>query len=58
MTYRVVVANEWRNMIVEVDANDPRSAQEIARWIVKHRKHGDAHGIPQDENRKMDERSR
>jgi hypothetical protein len=45
-------------MIVEVDANDPRSAQEIARWIVDHRKHGDAHGIPQDENLEMDEGSR
>ena len=30
MTYEVVLANEWRNRIVEVDADDPRSAHEIA----------------------------
>jgi hypothetical protein len=58
MTYRVVLANKWRNMIVEVDAEDPRSAHEIARWIVEHRKHGDAHGIPQDEKLEVAEGSR
>lgn len=58
MTYRVVVANEWRNMIVEVDADDPRSAREIARWIVEHGKHSDAHGSTQDEKLEVDECSR
>lgn len=58
MTYQVVVANEWRNMIVEVDADDPQSAREIARWIVEHGKHGDAHGIPRDEKLDVEEGSR
>jgi hypothetical protein len=30
MTNQVVLANELRNRIVEVDADDPRSAHEIA----------------------------
>lgn len=50
MTYRVVVGNESRNLVITVDANDPRSASETAKWIVKNRKHGNAHGIPQDQN--------
>ena len=54
MTYRVILANEWRRMIVEVDADDPRSANEIARWIVENRKHGDAHGIPHHEELEVD----
>jgi hypothetical protein len=54
MTYRVVVANEWRNIVVTVDANDPRSASEIAKWIVENRKHGNAHGIPQDERMEVE----
>jgi hypothetical protein len=45
MTYRVVLANEWRNIVVEVDADNPRSAKEVATWIVEHRKHGEAHGL-------------
>jgi hypothetical protein len=45
-------------VIVEVEADDPRSAREIARWIVEHRKHGDAHGIPQDEKLEVHEGSR
>ena len=58
MTYRVVLASGWRNIIVEVDADDPRSAQEIARWIVEHPKQGDAYGIPQDEDSEAEEGSR
>jgi len=58
MTYQVVVADEWRNMIVKVEADDPRTAHEIAEWIVEHRKHGDAHGNPPDEKREIGGNSR
>ena len=60
MTYQVVVAYEWRNVIVEVDADDPQSAHEIARWIVKNRKLRDAQVIAQGEALEpgADERSR
>jgi hypothetical protein len=58
MTYQVVVANEWRNMIVRVEADDPRTAHEIAEWIVENRKQGHLHEIPQDGETDVDEGSR
>jgi hypothetical protein len=54
MTYQVLVANEWQNMIVKVEAGDPRTAHEVVEWIVKNRERGDAHGIPQDEKMRVE----
>jgi hypothetical protein len=46
MTYRVVVAHKDQNVVVKVDAGDEHSAKEIARWLVAHNQHLQAHVPP------------
>jgi capsule polysaccharide export protein KpsE/RkpR len=45
MTYRVPVAHRDQIVTVKVEANDPASAKEIARWLVEHAAHLQAHGV-------------
>jgi hypothetical protein len=43
MTYQVVVAAKDRNVVVKVDASNETTAKEIARWLVEHHQHLQAH---------------
>jgi hypothetical protein len=45
MTYRILVADEWWNMIAKVEAGDLAMAHEVVEWIVENRKDGDDVGI-------------
>jgi hypothetical protein len=44
MTYQVVVAAKDRNVVVKVDASNEQTAHEIAKWLVAHAQHLQAHG--------------
>jgi hypothetical protein len=45
MTYQVVVAAQNKNVVVKVDASNEQSAKEIAKWLVAHAQHLQAHGV-------------
>jgi hypothetical protein len=45
MTYQVVVAAKDRNVTVKVDASNEQTAKEIAKWLVDHAQHLQAHGV-------------
>lgn len=45
MTYQVVVAAGTKNVAVKVEAGDAYTAREIAKWLVDHAQHLQAHGV-------------
>jgi hypothetical protein len=45
MTFQVVVEARGQRALVKVDAANEKSAEEIAKWLVAHHAHLQAHGV-------------
>lgn len=51
MTYTIPVDARGQSVIVQVDAHSEQTAQEVARWLVSHSRHLQAHATPSEAGR-------